>query len=410
MTEGNTNMKRIKRISDLERKYVNEVLDGEFKSSHNYKMVTRLEKEFAERFNCKYAVAMTNGTATLHAALEAAGVGEGDEVIVPALTMSSTNMCILQANAIPVFADIDPQTFTISIDSIQKVLTDRTKAIIPVALYGLSPDIDSIMKLAEEHRITVIEDDAECILGYYKGRLVGSTAHMSSFSFQSSKHMTAGEGGMVITNDPVLAVNLRRFSGLGYGSIGIEKGRISKDDIQSPTYERHVSLGWNYRPSDLCAAVTLGQLKRIDELVEMRTVAAKHFLAAINEFDWLVPQYVPEGYKNSYCCLAIRLNTEWVAWTDFRKELIGMVREGIYGAWKPGYLEPAYRNQNFLGRENLLSKYGEYQYMPGLCPITEKIQPQLLQFKTNYWDEADAIRQAEILWTTAQYFDDRRCR
>ena len=210
MTEGNTNMKRIKRISDLERKYVNEVLDGEFKSSHNYKMVTRLEKEFAERFNCKYAVAMTNGTATLHAALEAAGVGEGDEVIVPALTMSSTNMCILQANAIPVFADIDPQTFTISIDSIQKVLTDRTKAIIPVALYGLSPDIDSIMKLAEEHRITVIEDDAECILGYYKGRLVGSTAHMSSFSFQSSKHMTAGEGGMVITNDPVLAVNLRR--------------------------------------------------------------------------------------------------------------------------------------------------------------------------------------------------------
>lgn len=401
-------MKQIKRISDLERKYVNEVLDGEFKSNHSYKMVTRLEQEFAERFNCKYAIAMTNGTATLHAALEAVGVGEGDEVIVPALTMSSTNMCILQANAIPVFADIDPRTFTISAGSIQKVLTNRTKAIIPVALYGLSPDIDSIMELAEGRGITVIEDDAECILGYYKDRLVGSTAHMSSFSFQSSKHMTAGEGGMVTTNDPVLAVNLRRFSGLGYGSIGIEKGRISKDDIQSPTYERHVSLGWNYRPSDICAAVALAQLERIDELAEMRNIAAEHFRAAIAGFDWLVPQYVPEGYKNSYWCFTMRLDTQQVAWADFRKKFMELGGDGIYGAWMLGYLEPAYRNKNFLGREKFLLKYGEYEYAPGLCPIAEKIQPQLLQFKTDYWDEADAVQQAGILRATAQYFDARR--
>lgn len=397
-------MKKVQRISDLERAYVNKVLDGEFRSEHSYKMVTQLEKEFADRVGCKYAIAMTNGTATLHAALEAAGVGEGDQVIVPALTMSSTNICVLQANAIPVFADIDDKTFTISAKSFEQRITDKTKAVIPVALYGLSPDIDKIMEIAERHGITVIEDDAQCMLGSYKGRIVGSTAHMSSFSFQSSKHMTAGEGGIVTTNDPDLAIKLRRFSGLGYGSIGIEKGRISKDDIQSPAYERHIALGWNYRPSDLCAAVALGQLERIDELVEMRVLSARHFCQAVEGVGWLAPQYVPDGYENSYWSFTVKLNTEKVGWHEFRKKFMELGGDGIYGAWMLGYLEPMYKNMSFLGRENLIRKYGQYEYKQGLCPDAEQIQPRLLQFKTDYWDEADSIRQAEILRKTIEYF------
>jgi len=397
-------MKQIHRITDLERTYVNTVLDGEFTSKHSYEMVTRLEKAFAEKFHCKYAVAMMNGTATLHTALEAAGVGEGDEVIVPALTMSSTNMCVLQANAIPVFADIDPRTFTISVKSIKEKITRRTKAIIPVSLYGLSADLDEIMALAEEHGLTVIEDDAQCVLGYYKGRIVGSGAHMASFSFQSSKHMTAGEGGIVTTNDPELAVKLRRFSGLGYGSIGIDKGRISKEDIQNPSYERHMALGWNYRPSDLCAAVALAQLERAEELVEMREIAARHFLEAVDGFSWLVPQYVPDGYVNSYWTFVLRLDPEKVSWREFRQKFVELGGDGIYGAWRLGYLEPMYRDLAFQGREKLLEKYGTYQYGQGLCPAAESVQPQLLQFKTDYWDERDAVRQAEILRETAAYF------
>ena len=398
-------MKKIDRISDLERQYVNEVLDGGFASAKNYSFVTRLEKEFAEKFNSKYAIAMVNGTVTLHCALEAAGVGEGDEVIVPALTMSSTNICVLQANAIPVFADIDPDTLTISVEDIKKKITPRTKAIIPVSVYGLSPDIDAIMEVANEHGLTVIEDDAECFLGYYKGRVVGSTAHMSSFSFQASKHMTAGEGGMVTTNDPDLALKLRRYSGLGYGSIGLEKGRITKDDIQSPTFERHVVMGWNYRPSDLCGAVALAQLERLDELVEMREISAKHFLDAAAPFDWLVPQATPEGYVNSYWAFVLKLDTNKVAWQDFRKKFMELGGHGIYGAWVLGHLEPMYRNQAFLGREKIIARYGEYKYGKGLCPVAEAIQPTLLQFKTNYWDEADSVAQAEILRKTAEFFD-----
>ena len=348
-------MKIVQRISKLEREYIGQVLDGGFNSSHVYEMVTRLEREFAARFGCRYAVAMNNGTATLHAALEAAGVGEGDEVIVPALTMSSTNICVLQANAIPVFADIDPRTFTISAKSVEEKITERTKAIIPVSLYGLSVDIDALMEIAGRYGLTVIEDDAQCVLGYYKGRIVGSAAHMSSFSFQSSKHLTAGEGGVVTTNDPDLAVKLRRFSGLGYGSIGLEKGRISKEDIQSPNYERHVSLGWNYRPSDLCAAVALAQLERAEELVEMRVTAARHFLEAADGCGWLTPQHSPDGYINSYWALALRLNTEKVLWQEFRRKFVELGGDGIYGAWRLGYLEPMYGNRAFRGREQLIA-------------------------------------------------------
>ena len=395
----------MERISDLERQYVNEVLDNGFSSSKNYTFVTRLEKEFAERFDSKYAIAMVNGTVTLHAALEVAGVGEGDEVIVPALTMSSTNMAVLFANAIPVFADIDPDTWTISVEDIKRKITERTKAIIPVSIYGLSPDIDSIMEVAKQHNITVIEDDAQCFLGYYKGRIVGSSATMSSFSFQAGKHITSGEGGMVVTNDPELAVSLRRFSGLGYGSIGLEKGRISKDDIQNPYYERHLILGWNYRPSDLCGAVALAQLQRIDELVQARKKAAGYLLDAVKDVEWLVPQAVPDGYEHAYWTVVLKIDTDRVEWTNFRDKFMEFGGDGIYGAWRLGYLEPMYRNQNFMGREKIIARYGDYKYERGLCPIAEKIQPRLLQFKTNYWDEKDAEKQAEILKKTVLFFD-----
>lgn len=395
------------RISNLERKYVEEVLDNSFKSAKNYSFVTRLEKEFAEKFNTKFAIAMVNGTVTLHAALECAGVGEGDEVIVPALTMSSTNMCVLFANATPVFADIDPDTWTISVEDIKRKITPRTKAIIPVALYGLSPDIDAIMEIANENGITVIEDDAQCFLGYYKDRIVGSTAHMSSFSFQAGKHMTCGEGGMVITNDPDVAVKLRRFSGLGYGSIGLAKGRISKDDIQDPAYERHIMLGWNYRPSDLCGAVALAQLQRLDELVEVRIKAAEYLKKAVEEFDWLVPQAIPQGYKNSYWTMVLKLDTDRVTWQDFRNKFKKLGGDGIYGAWMLGYLEPMYKTKNFMGREKIVARYGNYKYERGLCPVAEDTQPKLLQFKTNYWNETDAVKQAEILKKTAEFFADR---
>lgn len=398
-------MKKIDRVGELERKYIMEVLEGQFGSQSSYKMVTKLEREFAKKIGRKYAIAMVNGTATLHMALEAAGVREGDEVICPPLTMSSSSLCVIHANAIPVFADVDKETFVITSDTIREKITERTKAIITVSLYGLSPDMDPIMELAREKGIVVIEDDAQCFLAKYKGRMVGTLADMASFSFQSSKHMTAGEGGMVVTDDEELALKLRRYSGLGYGSIGLEKGRITKDDIQDPNYERHVVLGWNYRPTDLVGAVALAQLEKLDDLVEMRQIAAAHFLDAIKGCKWLTPQKVNDGDVHSYWAFGVVLNTDKVNWYEFRKKYMELGGDGIYAAWKLSYMEPAFRNMNFLGRERIINENGEYDYNLVSCPNAEYLQPRMLQFKTDYWNEADAVKQANILKQTIEFFD-----
>jgi perosamine synthetase len=394
-----------RRIGEKEYQYVKEVLDTEFRSSKGSVMMTRLEQAFSKRFNSKYAISHVNGTATLHSVLEAWGIGEGDEVIVPPLTMSSTTFAVLQANATPVFADVNPDTFEIDAKEIEKRITSKTKAIITVALFGLSPDMDMIMELAKKYNLKVLEDNAECYLGEYKGRLVGTLGHAASFSFQSSKHLTAGEGGMVITNELDTAVNVRRVGSLGYAGVGADKGKITKKDIQDPLYSRHVQMGWNYRMPELCAAVALAQLENIDELVNRRIEVANLFSETVKNIDWLKPQYVGSEYKNSYWTWVVKLDNPKLSWYDFRDKFLEYGGDGIYAAWKLTYLEPMFQNMNLLKRENYISDKNKQMYKAGLCPNAEKIHDRLLQFKTNYWNFDDALKQAEILKQTVKYFN-----
>jgi len=398
-------MKRnIERLSELERKYVLEVLETDFRSSKGSMMMKRIEEAFAQKFGVKYAISHINGTATMHAALAAAKVGLGDEVIVPPLTMSATTFAVLHNNAIPVFADVDSETFNISPESIRNCITPKTKAIIPVALYGLSPDIDEIMNIAKEYNLVVIEDDAQCFLGKYKGRYVGTSAHMSSFSFQSSKHMTSGEGGMIVTDDLELATMVRRFSSLGYAGVGAGKAKITKTDIQDPDYDRHVSMGWNYRMPELCAAVALAQLERLDELVNRRIECAMLFSSVVNDCKWLTPQKVPVGYESSYWTFVVKLDNPKISWHQFRDTYLANGGNGIYATWKLTYLEPMFQNMNLAGREVFFKEPYRSEilqkYETGLCPIAEDLQPKLLQFKTNYWKFEDAEKQADILRKT----------
>lgn len=397
----------MERVGQKEQRYIQEVLDGQFSARSTYQMVTQLEKVFAEKYHIKHAVAMVNGTATLHMALEAAGVGPGDEVICPPLTMSSTSIAVLHANAVPVFADVDRDTFLITAENIKKVITKKTKAIITVALYGLAPQMKEIMDIAEGYRLIVIEDNAECYGAYQDHKLVGTYGHMASYSFQSSKHLTAGEGGIVITNDDVLADKLRRYSGLGYAGINGKKGRITKDDIQSPEYERHVILGWNYRMADLCAAVALGQTERMEELIEVRCRAAFCYQEQVVACEWLHPQLVKEGNVHSYWTYVVRLDTETVGWHEFRNKYMELGGDGIYAAWKLSYQEPMFQNKSFLNREKL-GIYKPYDYNIVHCLNAEFLQPRLLQFKTNYYNLEEAERQAEVLRKTIAYFNDKR--
>ncbi len=394
----------IKRIGEREKEYVLEVLDTQFRSSKGSLMMTRLERKFADMFHVKYAISHINGTATLHSAVAAAGVGAGDEVIVPPLTMSSTTFAVLQNNAIPVFADVDSRTFNIDPASIRKNITDRTKAIMPVSLYGLPCDSLEIRKIADEYRLKVIEDNAECFGGKINGRYAGEVSHMASFSFQSSKHVTCGEGGMVITDDEELAVRIRRFSCLGYAGVGAGKGKITKDDIQSPEYERHCSMGWNYRLPELCSAVALAQLEHAEELIQRRQDVAALFQSQLDGCDWLTPQYNPEGYENTYWTLAVQLDTDRVSWHTFRDAFRANGGDGIYAAWQLTYLEPMFQQAMLEGRDIFFkepfNKRDVQQYKKDLCPVAERLQPRMLQFKTNYWDWEAAERQADILGKT----------
>lgn len=392
------------RIYGNELKYLKEVLDTEFRSSKGSIMTRKLEELFAQRFASKFGISFVNGTATMHAALEAYGIRPGDEIIVPPLTMSATTFAVLQANATPVFADVDEETFQISASSIEKCITKNTKAIITVALYGLSPDMDEIMKIAKKHNLFVIEDNAECFLGKYKGRLVGTLGDCASFSFQSSKHLTSGEGGMIITNDIDLAEKIRKVQSLGYAGVSATKGKITKKDIQNPDYSRHVSMGWNYRMPELCAAVALAQVENIDSLVEQRCKVARLFTEAVGDINWFKPQKVGEDYVNSYWTWVAKLDRDDISWDEFRNKFIENGGDGVYAAWKLTYLEPMFQELNLLGRENFISKENILKYQIGLCPIAEKIGPKLVQFKTNYWDIAQAKKQASILRKTLMNF------
>jgi len=392
----------LERISSRERELVIEVLDTDFRSSKGGLMTGRLEKAFCERLGVKFAISFSNGTATMHAALMAAGIGPGDEVIVPPLTMSSTTFVVLQAGAVPVFADVDENTFQIDPKSVENLVTKSTKAIIPVALYGLPPDMDGLMDIAEKYRLIVIEDDAETFLSTYKGRLIGTIGDMSSFSFQSSKHITSGEGGMIATDNEDLAVKVRRFNSLGYAGVDAKKAKISRDDIQDPGYSRHVSYGYNYRIPELCAAVALGQLERADELVQRRIDVAQLFLEIIQGCEWLRPQVTPLGCTNSYWTLAVRMVHPKVSWREFRAKFRELGGDGIYAAWKLAYLEPMFAKGCPVQWPQYKGVYQQFER--GLCPTAELLQYQLLQFKTNYWDWTRALRQGDILAQTIKHF------
>jgi len=386
----------MKRISDLEKKYVLEALENEFCTSKNGLFTNRMEAKFTEIFEYNYSISHVNGTATMHTALHALGVGKGDEVIVPPLTMASTSLCVLQNGSIPVFADVDLKTYNIDPQSIRDKITPKTKAIITVALFGLSPEYDEILEICNEHNLFLIEDNAECFLGYYKGKLVGTFGDFSSYSFQASKHISCGEGGMLTTNDPKLADIARRFTSLGYAGVSGKKAKITRKDIQDPIYNRHISVGFNYRMSEVQSAVMLGQLERIKELVDVRIKVGELFDEATKDSNIVTKQHTPDYCVNSYWGYSMILNTEnpEVDWYRFRDLFQKNGGDGYYAAWKLTYQEELFTKEiQFMQGVN-------QKYTLGLCPNAEFLQKRMICMKTNYWNIDDAIAQADVLRKT----------
>jgi perosamine synthetase len=233
--------------------------------------VARFESVFAELVGARHAVAVTNGTAALHMAMLAAGVGRGDEVIVPTMTFAASANAARYVGAKVRFCDVRPDTLSIDVDQAGSLIGPRTRAIVVVDYAGIPCDLDEVMGLAERHGLTVIEDACHAVGSRYRGRLVGSIAHLTTFSFHPVKHLTTGEGGMVTTEDPEIARRLRRLR-----NHGIDSDFRQREAAGTWEYDV-VELGYNFRLSDINAALGASQVAKVPGWVERRRAIAARY-------------------------------------------------------------------------------------------------------------------------------------
>jgi perosamine synthetase len=261
--------------------------------------VQAFEAAFAERVGAADAVATTSCTTALQLALHVAGVGPGDEVIVPSLSFIATANAVLHCGARPVFADIDPRTYNLDPDAAARAITPRTKVIMPVHQVGLPADMDALSAVAEEHGIAIVEDAACAIGATYKGRPVGSLSPLACFSLHPRKVITTGEGGMITVTDPAAAERLRRLR-----QHGMSVSDLARHSGTQVVIESYPEPGFNFRMTDMQAALGLCQMDVLDDVLERRRVLAQRYSAALRELPFLDPPYEPpyaERTWQSYC-------------------------------------------------------------------------------------------------------------
>tara|TARA_Y100001978_G_scaffold74466_1_gene66744 strand:- start:22485 stop:23651 length:1167 start_codon:yes stop_codon:yes gene_type:complete len=354
----------------------------------------KFEKKFSRYIGCKYSISCNSGTSGLHAALYAAQVGKGDEVIMPALTVVMDAYAIIHLGAKPIFVDVDLKTHLIDPEDLIKKITNKTKAIITVSWEGLMCEMDKINKIAKEKNILVIDDSARTVDGYFKKTIAGKAADLTVFSFESKKHLTCGgEGGMITTDNEELAVRARKFAGIGYKHMTANGGatHLARADVQDPSYERFDTLGLNYRMNDVSAAVGIAQLDRVKEIVGQRKKIGLYLRNRIeNKYEWFLPQLTPYYCEHSYYTFSCQYLGEEIkgkSWKEFYNEFTKRGGDGFYGCVKNPYLEPALID---IFKSSFNSDYA-------LCKNAEKLQRDVMCFKTNYRDFNEFETQCNIL-------------
>ncbi len=309
--------------------------------------VKEFEERFAEMVGTEHAVAVSNGTAALDLALKAAGIGPGDEVITTPFTFIATSNSVLFQGARPVFVDIEEDTYLIDPAKIEEKITERTKAILPVHLYGQTADMDAINMIAERHGIPVIEDAAQAHGATYHGRKAGSMGLAGTFSFYATKNMTSGEGGMITTNSDEMD----------------ERLRLLRNHGQSERYIHRI-LGYNLRMSDIMAAIGLAQLKKLDMFNEKRRKNAAFITSVLNGIKGLKAPVEREGRMHIYHQYGFRVTDEYHLSRD---ELLAKLNGAGIGARKgyfmPIYEQPFYREMGF----------------PQDCPVAKKVLDELIE-------------------------------
>lgn len=364
--------------------------------------VRNFENSWANEYQFKNAISVNSWTTGLQVAVGAVGIEPGDEVICPPYTMSATSTAVLFYGGIPIFADLDPERFTLDPKSIIKCITQRTKAIMVVHLFGYPADMDAIMEIARQHNLKVIEDAAQAPGVYYKGTPVGAIGDIGGFSLNFHKHIHTGEGGMLVTNDNNIALRSRLIR--NHGENATEAYGV--EDISN-------TIGSNYRLTEIQAAIGAEQFKRLKPFLAHRSKLGEYLDSRLKDIDGLKVQKLEEGSTHSYYMYPIR----------FDERILGISRNLFLRAvsaelpkprfWdttplaegyvKPLYLNPIYQKKIAIGKKGFPFNCNPgivYNYEKGLCPVTEKLYEKELLLSpliregmniTDVKDFADAI-------------------
>lgn len=324
-------------LNGKEREYLNQCLETGWISAEG-PFVQQFEQAFAAQVGRQYGVAVTNGSAALDAAVVALGIGKGDEVIMPTFTIISCAAAVVRAGAIPVLIDSDRRTWNMDVSQIEARITSRTKAIMIVHIYGLPTEVNPILELAQKYRLAIIEDAAEMHGQTYDGRPCGSFGNLSTFSFYPNKHITTGEGGMIVTDDPQLAAKCRSLRNLCF---------------QPQQRFVHEELGWNLRMTNLQAALGLAQLERLTEFVERKRKMGQYYTELLQDLTYLeLPIAKTLAADNIYWVYGVVLTDDWGDDAQIMMQKLAQLKVGTRPFFYPMHQQPVFQKMGLFAGES----------------------------------------------------------
>ncbi|WP_027878803.1 DegT/DnrJ/EryC1/StrS family aminotransferase [Mesoflavibacter zeaxanthinifaciens] len=356
-------------FGEAERKEVQDVLDSGILMRYGFDAMRNghykaksLEEELQSTLQVKHAQLVTNGTAAVSASLAIAGVGAGDEVIVPCFTFVASFEAIMMLGAIPVLVDID-DTLTLSPEAVKKAITPKTKAIMPVHMCGSMADLDALKEICDDNNLILAEDACQAVGGTYKGKYLGTYGDVGSLSFDFVKTITCGEGGAVLTNNPEFAKHADQFSDHGHDHVGNDRGA-----------ESHPVLGYNFRISELNAAVGLAQVRRLKDFIAIQKKNYTTLREALSEIEEVTFRTVPEGGEESYAFLNFFLPNLDTA----RKVIASFKEKGVDACFH-------YYDNNW----HYVRKWEHLKDIKTLYPVSKEVKEGLSYLKDKTFDQSD---------------------
>ncbi len=390
-----------KRFGEEEIKQLTEALEQNTLFYWHGSKVKELNKKFADMYGAKYCVAASSGTAAIHVALGAVGVTAGGEVITSPITDMGSIIGILYQNAIPVFADLEPHTYNLDAKSIEEKITAKTKAILVVHLAGTPADMDAIMALAKKHNIAVVEDCAQSYMCYYKGKLAGTIGDAGCFSLNDFKHISAGDGGMVLLNNEALYKKALRFADKNYDRLSADASAMRKIEYIAP----------NYRMNELTGAVGLAQLDKLKSICDRRNVYGERLSAGIKGLPGIYIPEIKDGCKSSYWFYMLRINEKeaGVSRDEFSKALAA---EGVPNS--QGYIPTCVYEYDLFKNKNAYpgTQYpfrDDTNYSKGMCPMAEEILNTALRLGVSeFYTEQDCDEVITAIRKVSEYYSSKK--